>query len=74
MRSVAERRKMLSSLEVISELKKRGYNLSRTSLMKYVEKGYIPKRFYTIDKKMKRKFYYFKPEVVDFLVKKLSEE
>ncbi len=72
MSSVKIDSKLLSSLEVIRELRRRGYRLSRTSLMRYVEKGYIPKEFIIIEKKLKRKLHYFKPEVVDFLVEKLS--
>ena len=66
-------KELLTSFKVIEELEKRGYKISRTSLMKYVQKGYIPEDFILIERKLKRKFYYFKPEVVDYLVQKLSE-
>jgi len=59
--------------ELLEELKKHGIHLAKTTVYTWVEKEYIPKDLVRIDKRMKRKFYYFKPEVVDFLVKKLSE-
>ena len=65
-------KKWLSSLDVIRELQKKGFKLSRTSLMRYVEKGYIPKEYIRIEKKLTRKLHYFKPEVIDFLIQKLA--
>ena len=63
----------LSTPEVLEELEKHGIHLAKTTIYTWVERGYIPQDLVRIEKRMKRKFYYFKPEVVDYLVKKLSE-
>lgn len=63
----------LSTPEVLKELKKLGIHLAKTTIYTWVEKGYIPQDLVRIEKRMKRRFYYFKPEVVNYLVKKLSE-
>ena len=58
--------------ELLKELERHGIHLAKTTIYSWVERGYIPKNLVRIEKRMRRKFYYFKPEVVDYLVEKLS--
>jgi len=64
----------LTSRKLSRFLSEKGINVSYRTILRYVREGFIPEDFYVVQRHGKRKFYYFKPEVVDFLVKKLSEE
>lgn len=59
---------------LIGKLKERGIEITRSGVYYWILKGVIPEKYIVLKKRgAKRKFYYFKPEVVDYLVKKLSE-
>ncbi|WP_164930889.1 helix-turn-helix transcriptional regulator [Aquifex aeolicus] len=70
--TVKQEDKLLSTPELLEELKKRGIDISRVTLYFWIKKGKIPKKFYTVKKRLERQFYYFKPELVEFLTQKLS--
>jgi len=59
--------------ELLEELRKHGIHLAKTTVYTWVERGYIPENLVRIEKRMKRKFYYFKPEVIDYLLEKLGK-
>ncbi len=71
---VKETEQLLSTPELIEELKKRGIDISRVTLYFWIKNGKIPKSFYKVKKRLERKFYYFKPELVEFLTERLSSE
>ncbi|GAB6064935.1 hypothetical protein JCM9492_00270 [Aquifex pyrophilus] len=58
---------------LINKLKERGIEISRSGIYYWILKGVIPGK-YVVPKKrgVKRRIYYFKPEVVDYLVEKLK--
>ena len=60
--------------ELLEELKKHGIHLAKTTVYTWVERGYIPENLVRIEKRIRRKFYYFKPEVIEYLVEKLRGE
>ena len=59
--------------ELLAELNKHGIHLAKTTVYTWVERGYIPENLVRIEKRMRRKFYYFKPEVIDYLLEKLGK-
>jgi len=62
----------ITTPELLEELKKHGINVAKTTIYTWVERGDIPKEFVRIEKRMKRKFYYFKHEVIDYLLERLG--
>ena len=60
--------------ELLEELKKHGIHLAKTTVYTWVERRYIPENLVRIEKRIRRKFYYFKPEVIEYLVEKLRGE
>ncbi|MDQ7083081.1 MAG: hypothetical protein Q9N34_09195 [Aquificota bacterium] len=63
----------MKSGEVLEkELERRNVKISRKALTNYVHKRIIPEDFVIIEKRGFRKYFYFKPEVVDLLERKLS--
>ena len=71
---VKKGKELLSTPELLEELKKRGIEISRITLYFWIKNGKIPKGFYTVKKRLERKFYYFKPEIIEFLTQRLSSE
>jgi len=66
--------KLLKTSEVIEELENFGIKLSGAGLRKYVREGFIPNSFVELQKHGRKHFYYFKPEVIEYLVEKLRGE
>ncbi|RUM28016.1 MAG: hypothetical protein DSY32_04865 [Aquifex sp.] len=64
----------MSTPQLLRELKKRGIDLNRVTLYYWIKHGKIPRNLYTVKKRLERQFYYFKPEMVDFLTQKLSSD
>ncbi|WP_164930908.1 hypothetical protein [Aquifex aeolicus] len=62
----------LTSTQVLRELKERGIEISDRTLIRYVKRGFIPGELVRIKRRGLVNYYYFKPEVVDFLVQELS--
>lgn len=69
-----ENQKLLSTPELLQELQKRGIDLNRVTLYYWIKHGKIPRNLYVVKKRLERKFYYFKPELIDFLTQRLSIE
>lgn len=68
-----ERRNFLTAFEVSKELeRKAGISISPSSIRYYVQKSFIPQDLVVKQKKGKLFYYYFKPQVVDFLLEKLG--
>ena len=60
---------------LIGKLKEKGIEITRSGVYYWILKGVIPEEYIVLKKRgAKRKFYYFKPEVVDYLVEKLKGE
>ncbi len=64
----------LKATDIEEELRKRGINVSYRSILRYAQSGYIPGYFVKIERRGRKKLYFFKPEVVDFLTEKLLEK
>lgn len=63
----------LSTKEVLRELRVNGMELSDRTLIRYVKRGFIPSELVKIKKRGLINYYLFKPEVVNYLVQKLSQ-
>ena len=60
---------------LIDKLKEKGIEITRSGVYYWILKGVIPEEYIVLKKRgAKRKFYYFKPEVVNYLVEKLKGE
>ena len=66
--------KLLIAGEVIALLKEKGIKLSESSLRRYIYKKFIPEEYIVPEKRGLKTYYYFKPEVVDYLEEKLKGE
>ena len=66
--------KLLIAREVIALLKEKGIKLSESSLRRYIYKKFIPEEYIVSEKRGLKTYYYFKPEVIDYLVEKLKGE
>jgi len=65
--------KLLKTSEVVNELESLGIKLTEAGLRKYVREGFIPNSFVKLEKHGRKHFYYFKPEVIDYLLEKLGK-
>jgi len=66
--------KLISLSELLKELNKKGILITRSGIYYWILKGFIPKEYIKIKRLGGRKrLYYFKPEVVKYLEKKLEE-
>jgi len=65
--------KLLKTSEVVNELESLGIKLTEAGLRKYVREGFIPNSFVKLEKHGRKHFYYFKPEVIDYLLEKLEK-
>ena len=65
--------KLLIAREVISLLKEKGIKLSESSLRRYIYKKFIPEKYIVSEKRGLKTYYYFKPEVIDYLLEKLGK-
>ena len=63
---------LLRSGEVLRELERRKVRISRKTLARYVHDKIIPEDYVVIEKRGFRKYFFFKPEVIDYLEKKLG--
>lgn len=73
--SVKMGEKLLNVDGLIEKLKEKGIEISRSGVYYWILKGVIPEEYIILKKRgAKRKFYYFKPEVIDYLVEKLKGE
>jgi len=68
---LSKEEEFLRTSEVVEELENYGIKLTEAGLRKYVREGFIPDSFVKLEKHGRKHFYYFKPEVVDYLVRKL---
>jgi len=66
--------KLLSYKEVLERLEKRGIKMSRSALKYWRDKGFIPEQYYVIELHGTRKYFYYKPEVIDYIVRKIHEK
>jgi len=62
----------LTASELSKILEKKGVKVSYRSILRYAQNGFIPDKYVHIEKYGRRKLYYFKPEVIDFLIQKLA--
>ncbi|WP_164930894.1 hypothetical protein [Aquifex aeolicus] len=66
--------KLISLSELLEELNKKGIPITRSGIYYWILRGFIPQEYMHIKRLGGRKrLYYFKPEVVDYLLEKLSE-
>ena len=70
---LSKEEKLLKTSEVVDELENFGIKLTEASLRKYVREGFIPNSFVKLEKHGRKHFYYFKPEVIDYLLEKLGK-
>jgi len=70
---VGESEKLLMAREVVKLLEEKGIKLSETTLRRYLYRKIIPDKFIVYEKRGMRTYYFFKPEVVDYLVEKLGK-
>jgi len=64
-------KKFLRASDIRRVLKKKGFEISWFSLYKMLKQ--VPSEYVITRKRFKKTYYYFKPEVVDYLEKKLEE-
>lgn len=72
--TLATEKDLLTSRKLSRLLSEKGINVSYKTILRYAKEGFIPKDFYLIQQHGKRKYYYFKPEVIDYLLEKLQGE
>jgi len=70
---LSKEEKLLKTSEVVNELESLGIKLTEAGLRKYVREGFIPNSFVKLEKHGRKHFYYFKPEVIDYLLEKLGK-
>jgi len=59
---------------LIKRLKEKGIEISRSGIYYWILKGVIPSEYIVPRKRgARRKIYYFKPEVIDYLLEKLGK-
>ncbi len=63
---------LLRTKEVVELLRRRSVEVSDRTIVRYVREGFIPVEYVIIKRRGRRKYFLFKPEVVDYLEKKLS--
>lgn len=61
----------LSILEIQLLLEKRGFKISHSSLYRIMKNA--PKDFIVQERKLKKTYYYFKPEIMEYIIKQLSK-
>ena len=66
--------KLLTVKELLEELRRNGVNISEPTLRRYIYKNLIPDSFVIKTKHGLVFRYKFKPETVEFLVKKLKDQ
>jgi len=66
-----KKEKLLSILDIQLLLEKHGFKISHSSLYRIMKNA--PKDFIVQERKLKKTYYYFKPEIVDYLIKQLSK-
>lgn len=65
---------LLTLKELHRELLKRDIDIAYNTLFHYIYRGDIPDEYIIVKKKGKKRFYYFLPEAVDYLVDMLLDE
>jgi len=70
---LSKEEEFLRTSEVVKKLEKYGIKLTEAGLRKYVREGFIPGSFVKLEKHGRKHFYYFKPEVIDYLLEKLGK-
>lgn len=65
-------KELLEIGDVLKELESRGIEINRRTFYTWVQKGKIPSSYIIKKKSLDRIRYFFKPEIIEFLEKKLS--
>ena len=65
-------RNLLTASDIRRELKKKGFEISWFTLYGILKR--VPSEYMITRKKFKKTYYYFKPEVIEYLVEKLRGE
>jgi len=65
-------RNLLTASDIRRELKKKGFEISWSTLYGILKR--VPSEYMITRKKFKKTYYYFKPEVIEYLVEKLRGE
>jgi len=63
---------LLTIKDLKKELEGNGIDISYSGIYYWLKVRFIPTKFVIKKKRARKTLYYFKPEVVDYLVKKLS--
>ncbi len=64
----------LSYREVLERLEEKGIKMTRAALKYWRDKGLIPKDYYIVEFHGTRRFFYYKPEVIDLIEEKVKEK
>lgn len=64
----------LSYREVLERLEEKGIKMTRAALKYWRDKGLIPKEYYIVEFHGTRRFFYYKPEVIDLIEEKVKEK
>ena len=65
-------KELLEIGDVLKELESRGIEINRRTFYVWVKKGKIPSSYIIKKKSLDRVRYFFKPEIIEFLEKKLG--
>ena len=65
-------RNLLTASDIRRELKKKGFEISWSTLYGILKR--VPSEYMITRKKFKKTYYFFKPEVIEYLVEKLRGE
>jgi len=57
----------LTTTQVLEKLREKGIELSDRTLIRYVKRGLIPEKLIKIKRRGLVNYYFFKPEVVEYL-------
>lgn len=69
-----ETKDFLRSHEVLVELRRRGINLAKSTLMGWIKKGIIPKDYYVREIHGSKVWFRFKKDIVNYLENKIREK